>query len=110
MDLNQMMEKAKELQKNMQAQKEKAAQETVEAQVGGGMIKIAMNGNLELLKVEIDPEVIEKEEKETLEDLVRAAVNEGIKKAQAISGGNGLNDLFAGMNLPDLANFKFPGQ
>lgn len=106
MDLNQILDKAKELQKNMQQQREKAAEEVVEAQVGGGMIKVVMNGKLEVLKLEIDKEVIQADDKDTLEDLIRAGVNEAIRQAKELTAG-GLNEMFNGMQMPDMSKFDF---
>lgn len=107
-DMNEILGKAQELQRVMQQKKAEAAKRTVGAQVGGGMVKTVMNGNLELLSIEIDPEVIKKEEKETLEDLIRAAVNENLKKAQELNGGNNLNDLFGNFDLSKLSQMGFP--
>jgi len=107
MDLNSLLSKAQELQKNLQKGNEEAAKQTVEVSVGGGMVKTVMNGNLELVALEIDPEVIDKEEKETLEDLIRAAVNENIKKAKAL-GGSDLSDMMGNFDLSKLASMGFP--
>jgi len=106
MDLNQILDKAKELQKNMQKERERAADETVEAQVGGGMVKVVMNGKLEVLKLEIDQEVLKSEDKDTLEDLLRAGVNEAIRQAKELTAG-GMNEMFSGMQMPDLSKFDF---
>jgi len=108
MDLNDLLGKAQELQKNLQQGQTEAAQKTVEASVGGGMVKTVMNGNLELISLEIDPEVIQADDKETLEDLVRAAVNENIKKAKDLGGGGNLNDMFSNFDLSKLAGMGFP--
>jgi len=109
MDLNDLLSKAQELQKNLQKGQEDVSQKTAEASVGGGMVKTVMNGNLELVSLEIDPEVIKVEDKETLEDLVRAAVNENIKKAKELGGGgSNLNDMFSNFDLSKLAGLGFP--
>lgn len=104
MDMNQILEKAKEMQKSMQDQKEKASSETVEASVGGGMVKATMNGKMELVKLELDPEVVDKEDISTLEDLIRAAVNEAVRQAGELSGPS-MGDMLGGMGMPDLSNF-----
>ncbi len=106
MDMNQILEKAKEMQKNMQDQKDKSANETVEATVGGGMVKATMNGKMELVKLELDPEVVDKDEIDTLEDLIRAAVNEAVRQASELSGPS-MTDVLGGMGMPDLSNFDF---
>jgi len=109
MDMNQLLEKAKAMQKQMQEQQEQGSEKTVEVQVGGGMVQVAMNGKLEVLKIDIDKEVIDKEDKDTLEDLIRAGVNEAIRQAKELSGG-GMADMFKNMQMPDLSDLKFPGK
>lgn len=106
MDMNQIMAKAKEMQKNMQDQKDKAANETVEASVGGGMVKVTMNGQMEMTKLELDPEIVDKTEIGTLEDLIRAGVNEATRQAKELAGPS-MGDMLGGMGMPDLANFDF---
>ncbi|MDT8446065.1 MAG: YbaB/EbfC family nucleoid-associated protein [bacterium] len=109
MDLNDLMAKAQELQKSLQEKKSAASNETVTASVGGGMVKTEMNGNLELLKVEIDPEVMDKNDKATLEDLIRAAVNENIKQVKDKGlGGPDLGDMLGNFDLSKLAGMGFP--
>ena len=106
MDMSQIMAKAKEMQKNLEEQKDKAATETVEASVGGGMVKVTMNGKMEMTKLELDPEIVDKEDIATLEDLIRAGVNEAVRQAKELSG-PGMGDMLNGMGMPDLSNFDF---
>lgn len=109
MDMGQLLEKAKAMQEEMKNKQDEASDKTVEVQVGGGMVKVAMNGKLEVLKVEIDKEVIDRENKDTLEDLIRAGMNEAIRQAQELSGG-GMADMLKNLQMPDLSGFKFPGK
>jgi DNA-binding YbaB/EbfC family protein len=101
MDLNAMMKQVQEMQSQMVEAQEKLKDEVVEASSGGGMVKVKMSGDLRLLEISIDPEAIDPEEAELLQDMVTAAVNEGIRSAQelatsklgGITGGGGLGGL-----------------
>ena len=77
MDFNELMKKAQEISQNMQGQQAELAKETFLVSVGGEMVKMAFNGKQELLS-----EVVDREDVETLQDLIRAAVNEGIRQSQ----------------------------
>ena len=101
MDLNAMMKQVQEMQSQMVEAQEKLKDEVVEASSGGGMVKVKMSGELRLLEISIDPEAIDPEEAELLQDMVTAAVNEAIRSAQelatsklgGITGGGGLGGL-----------------
>ena len=103
MDLGDLLNKAKELQTNYQNEQSDVAEKTVEVQVGGGMVKVEMSGDLTVKKLTLDPEIIDKEDIETLEDLVAAAMNEAIRKAKELSGG-GIGDMMKNFKMPDLGN------
>jgi nucleoid-associated protein EbfC len=101
-----MMQQAQKMQQEMQRAQEELARETVTASAGGGAVKATMTGGLELVSIEIDPEVVDPEDVEMLEDMVTAAVNEALSSAQELAsrrlGGitGGLGDL--GLNLPGM--------
>ena len=103
LDMNEMMKKAKELQKTLAEKKKEAAKKTVDVSVGGGMVQVKMNGNFEALSIKIDPEIVDKDEIEILEDLIRAACNEAIRQAKQMTASE-LTDIMGGMNLSDLSN------
>ncbi len=103
LNMNELLEKAKEMQKSFNEKKAEAAKKTVDVEVGAGMIKLTMNGNIDLISISIDPEIVDRDDVSTLEDLVRSAVNEGIRKAKEL-GTSGLADMMSRMNIPDLAN------
>ncbi|MBR1671917.1 MAG: YbaB/EbfC family nucleoid-associated protein [Fretibacterium sp.] len=84
MKLNNIMKQAQKMQAQMMQIQEKLAEETVEASVGGGMVKAVFTGQGDLVEIRIDPEVIKPEDKEMLEDLVTAAVNEGLKRSKEL--------------------------
>lgn len=84
MNIQQMMRQAQQLQAKMEKIREEAAQRTVEGTAGGGMVTVMANGKNEILSVRIDPEVIDKEEPEMLQDLVMAATNQALGRAQEV--------------------------
>lgn len=103
LDMADIMKKAKEMQKTLAEKKKNAAGKTVDVSVGGGMVQMTMNGNLETLSVKIDPEIVDKNEVEILEDLVRAAVNEAVRQAKELVSTE-LTDIMSGLDLSNLPN------
>jgi len=100
-----MMKQAQAMQKKMLEAQEKLAQQEYVGSSGGGAIKITVNGQGKMLKIEISKELINPEEVEILEDLIIAAFADAKKKQEDESESN-LSGLMGGMNLP--AGFKFP--
>ena len=100
--MNSVIQQAQKMQEEMEKVQAEAEKETVEAAAGGGMVKVVVTGKKELESIKIDPEVVDPEDVETLEDLILAAVNEGIKKADdmmsekmgAVTGGISIPGLF----------------
>lgn len=84
MNINSIMKQAKQMQSKMMQVQAKLAEETVEASVGGGMVSATFTGQGDIVGIKIDPEVINPEDKEMLEDLVVSAVSEGIKKSREL--------------------------
>ena len=80
--LGNLLKQAQKVQEEMAKIQEDLAQKKVEATSGGGMVTVEVNGQQEILSVKIDPEVIKPDDREMLEDLVLAAVNEGMRKAK----------------------------
>jgi nucleoid-associated protein EbfC len=107
LDLNAMMKQVQQMQAEMSEAQEKLKDEVVEASAGGGMVKVKMSGDLRLLEVAIDPDAIDPEDAEMLQDMVTAAVNEAIRSAQELAasrmGGiaGGLGGA-GGLGLPGL--------
>ena len=105
-NVNKMMQQVQQMQQEMQQAQEDLARETVTASAGGGAVKATMTGNLELVELQIDPEVLDPEDVEMLQDMVLAAVNEALTSSQEMAskrlGGitGGLGDL--GLNLPGM--------
>jgi nucleoid-associated protein EbfC len=98
-DLGDLMKQAQQLQERLTKVQETIAQRTVEASAGGGMVKVVVNGKHEVLSIAIDPAVL-KEDVELVQDLVLAAVNEGIRNAQA---------MVADEMAKATGGFKIPG-
>ena len=105
MDMGDLLSKAKEIQKNMEEQKAEASKQTVESQVGGGMVKVTMSGEMEVKSITLDPEIVDKDDLETLQDLIAAAMNEATRKAKELGGGGGMADMMKNFKMPDLGNF-----
>ena len=80
---------------------EEAARKTVEASAGGGMVTVVANGRQEILTIKIDPEIIKAGDLEMLQDLITAAVNEALKKAQAIMAEE-MKGVTGGLQIPGL--------
>lgn len=99
-NLTQMLKQASELKEKMEELREQLAGEVVEATYGG-MIKLAFNGKMDLLRLEIDPELLDPAKLEELEVMVRGAVNEGIRQTQEMVRSR-MQELTGGMNLPGL--------
>jgi nucleoid-associated protein EbfC len=100
-NLSGMLKQAMELKGRIEELKEGLANETVNAAAGGGMVKVVMNGRFELLSLSIDPEVVESDDREMIETLVRAAVNEGVRKTQDLVRAK-MTELTGGMDIPGL--------
>lgn len=101
MNLNKMMKEAQALQAKMMKAQEELGNESVEATAGGGVVKIAMSGHLQVLSVEIDPDAVDPDDVEMLQDLVQSAVNEAIQKAQQLASDR-MGALTGGMKIPGL--------
>ncbi len=96
-----MLKQAQQLQKNMAKMQEELENSTVEGSAGGGVIKAVVSGKMTLESLTIDPEAVSPDDVEMLQDLVIAAVNDGIDKAQEMASSK-MNSLTGGMNIPGL--------
>jgi hypothetical protein len=99
-----LMKQAQQMQENMKKAQEELARTEVEGQSGGGMVKVTMTCHHDVRRVNIDKSVIG-DDKEMLEDLVAAAMNDAVRKAEAIKQEK-MGGFAAGMNLP--AGLKLP--
>ena len=96
-----MMRQAQELQKQMMKLQEELESATVEATSGGGVVKVVVSGKMNVESITIDPEAVSAEDVEMLQDLVMAAVNEGLDKAQEMAQQK-MGALTGGLNIPGL--------
>ena len=100
-NIQQLMQQAQRMQQQMAQKQAELAEKTVTAQSGGGMVTATVNGAHELLELSIDPDVIDPEDKEILEDMVVAAVNQAMQQAEEMAQQE-LGKLAGGMNIPGL--------
>jgi len=100
-DMAGLLKKAQKMQGELARIQEELAEKVVEGSAGGGMVKAMANGRQELLAVKIDPEVINAAEKDLLEDLVTAAVNQAMKNAADLAQQE-MSKVTGGLNLPGL--------
>jgi DNA-binding YbaB/EbfC family protein len=104
MDVNKMMQQVQQMQAEMQKAQEELANERVEASAGGGMVTVTASGEGKILDIKISPEAIDPDDPETLEDLVRAGVNQALTNAQDLAQSK-LGDVgggLKGLGLPGL--------
>ncbi len=99
--LGGLMQQAQALQGRVAKIQEEAASQTVEASSGGGMVHVIVNGKQALLSIRIDPEVVRTGDVEMLQDLVMAAVNEGVRKSQEMMS-QALKTVTGGISLPGM--------
>ena len=96
-----LMKQAQKIKAKMEELQEEMASKTIEASAGGGMVRVVMNGRQELLSLQIDPEVVDPEDLEMLQDLIVAAVNEGIRRSQQLWAEE-LKKLTGGLPIPGI--------
>ncbi len=100
-NMNEMMKQAKQMQDRLMRAKEDAAQKTIEASAGGNMVTVVVSGRPEVVSLRIDPSVVSADDTEMLQDLVIAAVNEGIRKSQKMVEDD-MSKLLGGLKIPGL--------
>jgi hypothetical protein len=96
-----IMKEAQRLQQQMERMQAEVAQKKVEATAGGGMVTVEANGKQEIVSIKIDPEVINRDDAQMLEDLVLAACNEALRKSRELVQQE-LGKLTGGMKIPGL--------
>jgi DNA-binding YbaB/EbfC family protein len=101
-DMGKMMKQARKLQEKIGKLQEELGSKTVEASTGGGMVKVVATGKREIESIEISPEVVDADDIEMLQDLMLAAINEALRKAEELASEE-MSKIAGGMNL------KLPG-
>ncbi len=99
--LGGLMKQAQAMQNKMLAIQEETAQQTVEASAGGGMVTAVINGKQELLSLKINPEVVDPEDVEMLQDLVSAAVNKALEDSKQMVK-DALASVTGGLSIPGM--------
>ncbi|MDN3020268.1 YbaB/EbfC family nucleoid-associated protein [Paenibacillus sp. BSR1-1] len=98
-NMQNMMKQMQKMQKQMAEAQEKLGQEKIEGTAGGGMVTVVVTGHKEVVDVQIKPEAVDPDDVEMLQDLVLAAVNDALKKAEELTN-NTMGQFTKGMNLP----------
>ena len=101
MNPSDLMRQVQQMQSQMEGVQEEANQEVIEVSSGGGMVRISINGALEIQNIEIDPQVADPDDVEMLQDLVLTAANEAIQKAQAMMAER-MSAITGGLGIPGL--------
>ncbi|MGH2781520.1 MAG: YbaB/EbfC family nucleoid-associated protein [Thermoleophilaceae bacterium] len=108
-NMNAMMKQVQKMQADLVKAQEELKNEVVEATAGGGMVAVKITGDLELREVRIDPEAVDPEDVELLQDMVQAAVNEAIRSAQELAASK-MNAAAGGLAGPGgLGGLGLPG-
>lgn len=101
MNMQQMMKQARKMQEQLAAAQENIAQSTVDASAGGGMVKVTVNGEMQITSLKIDPEALDPEDVEMLEDMVTAAVNEALRSVGDLANRQ-MGAITGGLNIPGM--------
>jgi DNA-binding YbaB/EbfC family protein len=103
-NMQQMLKQVQKMQQDMMAAQEKLKDETVEASAGGGMVTVVVAGDLTVREIRISPEAVDPADVELLQDMVLAAVNEGLRAAQELAASKlgGLTGGLGDLGLPGL--------
>ncbi len=99
--MGDMLKQAQKLQSQIFKLQEEMADKTVETSVGGGMVRVTANGKQQLVSIKIDPEVVDSDDVQMLEDLIVAGVNDALKKAQDMVSEE-MTKLTGGFKVPGL--------
>jgi len=100
-NVQQLMKQAQKMQAEIMKQQEELANTVFSASSGGGMVTVEMNGQFEVVSLKIDPQVVDPEDVEMLEDLITAAVQEVLNKVNEASS-NLMSKVTGGINIPGL--------
>jgi DNA-binding YbaB/EbfC family protein len=100
-NIGNLVQQAKEMQERLASLQAEVGARTVEASAGGGMVTARVNGKLEVLSIAIDPQVIASGDRDMLQDLVVAAVNQALRQAQSMMAEE-MSKLTGGLRIPGL--------
>jgi nucleoid-associated protein EbfC len=100
-NLGNIMKQAKKMQERMGKLQQELETRTTEAQAGGGMVKVVVNGKFEIVSLQIEKDVVNPDDIEMLQDLIVAAVNEGIRKSQEMASEE-MAKITGGLKIPGM--------
>jgi DNA-binding YbaB/EbfC family protein len=101
MDMNQMMRQAQKMQAELAKAQDEIKDMTAEATSGGGMVTVVAQGDMTIQSIVIDPEAVDPDDVEMLQDMVTAAVNEALRAVTA-KGNDRISQVTGGMNIPGM--------
>jgi len=100
-NMQSLMKQAQKMQEKMQKAQEEMKDKTIEATVGGGIVKVVFNGAQEMVSIEINKDAVDPDDVETLQDLVLSAVNAGLTKSKEMAQEE-MGAITGGMNIPGM--------
>lgn len=100
-NMNSVLKQAQKMQEEMERIQQETEEENIEATSGGGAVRVIVNGKKELVEIKLDPDAVDPDDVETLEDLIMAAVNEAVKKAEDMMEER-MGAITGGLNIPGL--------
>ncbi|NLM70305.1 MAG: YbaB/EbfC family nucleoid-associated protein [Firmicutes bacterium] len=106
MNMQKMLKQVQKMQAEMAKAQEELKNKTVDATAGGGVITVTANGNQEIVAIKIEPDAVDPDDVEMLEDLVVAAVNEALRKAQDLVAQE-MQKITGGLNIPGMPTGLF---
>ena len=100
-DFGNIMKQAKKMQEQIGQLQQELEMKTIEAQAGGGMVRVVVNGKFNIVSIKIEKDVVNPEDIEMLQDLIAAAANEGIRKAQKMASTE-MAKITGGLGIPGM--------
>ena len=100
-NLNAMLQQAQKMQEDMAAKQEELDAREYEIKAGGGVVTVKINGKKEILSIDLDPEIVDPDDVETLSDLLVAGVNEAIKRVETTNAAE-MEKITGSMNMPGM--------
>lgn len=101
MNMQQMMKQARKMQEQLAEAQAHLAETSVDASAGGGMVKVTMNGEMQLTSLKIDPAAVDPDDVEILEDMILAAVNEAVRSVNELANQQ-MGAITGGLNIPGM--------
>lgn len=101
MNMQEMMKQARKMQEQLAQAQESMKDVTIDASAGGGMVKATVNGDFELVSIQIDPDALDPEDVDLLQDMIVAAVNEAIRGVSEVASKQ-MSSITGGLNIPGM--------